>query len=131
MTMIFEPFGPLYEMSREQARRPAPSDPAVPPFVPPADLVVTEDAIVLTADVPGLKADQVEIEVDGDVLTLRGERPFPYQLDEGDRRSRLRVERGFGPFERTVRLPKGIDPDAIEGSLASGVLTLRIPLPTA
>jgi HSP20 family protein len=131
MTLIFEPFGPLYEMSREHGRRSASAAPAAPRFVPPADLVVSEDAVTLTADVPGLKADQLTIEVEGDVLTLRGERPFPYQLDEGDRRTRLHLQRGFGPFERTVRLPKGVDPDAIEGSLANGVLTLRVPLPSA
>src|SRR3954451_9359395 len=129
MTLIFEPFGPLYEMSRERVRRPAAA--AAPPFVPPGDLVVDEDAVTLTVDLPGLKADQLTIEVEGGVLTLRGERPFPYRIEEGDRRTRLRVERGFGPFERTLRLPTGVDPDAIDGSLANGVLMLRVPLPPA
>ncbi len=54
MTLAFEPFGPLYGTSRERVRRPA--APAAPPFVPPGNLVVAVDAVMLTVDLPGLKA---------------------------------------------------------------------------
>lgn len=61
------------------------------------------------------------------MLTLRGERQYPYG-DDGDRGVR-RVERGFGRFERSLRVPRGLDPDAIEASFTNGVLRLRIPKP--
>lgn len=79
-------------------------------------------------DVPGLRADQVEIELENDVLTVRGERRSPYSREDGAPAAQ-RIERGFGRFERSLRVPGGLDPDAIEASMADGVLTLRIPKP--
>jgi HSP20 family protein len=79
-------------------------------------------------DVPGLNADTLEIELENDVLTVRGERPFPYATEDGDRSVR-RIERRFGKFERSLRVPRGLDPDSVEASLVDGVLTLRIPKP--
>jgi HSP20 family protein len=58
---------------------------------------------------------------------VRGERRFPYAEDGG--RAVRRVERRFGRFERSLRVPRGLDPDAVEASLADGVLVLRIPRP--
>ena len=81
-------------------------------------------------DVPGLKADDLEIELDGHRLTVRGERKPPY--GEGDDApAPARTERPYGAFERTLRLAEEFDADAIEGSIARGVLTLRIPLSNA
>jgi HSP20 family protein len=54
---------------------------------------------------------------------VRGERPYPY----GDGASAKRVERGFGAFERTLRVTDGLDPDRIEATMQDGVLTLRLP----
>jgi HSP20 family protein len=117
MTLIFEPFGPLYEMSRPTpARR----------FAPPADLIRDDDAITVVMDVPGLRAGDIEIELDGNRLTVRGERTPP-----GDVGRPQRIERGFGPFERTLRLPDEFDADAVDGSIGHGVLTVRIPLSRA
>jgi HSP20 family protein len=122
MTLIFEPFGPLYEVARQRG----PEGAGPRPFVPATDVVVGDDAISVTMDVPGMKADDVTIELEGDLLTVRGERRFSR---EDERAGQLRLERGFGAFERTLRVPHGIDPDAIEATIADGVLTLRIPLP--
>jgi HSP20 family protein len=81
-------------------------------------------------DVPGVSAEQLEIELENDVLTIRGERPFPYEDGEGEPTLR-RVERSFGRFERVLRVPRGLDPNAIQAELHDGVLTLRIPRPEA
>jgi HSP20 family protein len=126
MTLLFEPFGPLYELESRLAQRAASASPQR--SVAPVDVISDGDAITLTMDVPGLKADEIEIELDGNTLTVRGERRPPY-TDEDGRAERL--ERPFGAFERTVRLPDGIDADRIEGTISHGVLTLRIPLSTA
>jgi HSP20 family protein len=61
-------------------------------------------------------------------VTIRGERPFPYDDQDSDRTWR-RVERSFGRFERVLCVPRGLDPNAIEAELRDGVLTLRIPRP--
>ena len=79
-------------------------------------------------DVPGLHTDNLEIELENDTLTVRGERPFPYSHEDGGGPAR-RIERGFGRFERSLRVPAGLDPDAIDASLSDGVLKLRIPKP--
>jgi HSP20 family protein len=79
-------------------------------------------------DVPGLSADKLDIELENDVLTVRGERPSPY-VTEGEQRAWQRIERGFGRFERSLRVPQGLDPEAVAAELVDGVLTIRIPKP--
>jgi HSP20 family protein len=97
-------------------------------FIPPADLLIDDDGVSVYMDVPGLHSDNLEIELENDTLTVRGDRPFPYPHENGGGPVRS-IERGFGRFERTIRVPRGLDPDAIEASLSDGVLTLRIPKP--
>jgi HSP20 family protein len=81
-------------------------------------------------DVPGLSAGSLEIELENDLLTVRGERRPPYSTEDGDGGVR-RIERRFGKFERSLRVPQGLDPDTIDASLVDGVLTLRVPKPAA
>lgn len=123
-TMLVEPFAPwLRELSQavqNQATAGA--------FVPPADLLVGKDGVSVYMDVPGLRADDLEIELENDVLAVRGERPYPYSRED-DAPVAQRIERGFGRFERSLRVPGGLDPDAIDASLADGVLRLNIPKP--
>jgi HSP20 family protein len=119
MAMLWEPVAPwLRDLNRLMTDGGA--------FVPPADLVVTDDGVEVYMDVPGLRAGDIEIDLQNDVLTVSGERPWPYRDDDGARR---RVERGFGRFERSLRVPHGLNPDQIHASLSDGVLELRIPKP--
>jgi HSP20 family protein len=97
-------------------------------FVPAADVVVGDADVTVTMDVPGIQADDLEIELENDVLTVRGERSHRCASDGGTR-AWERIERGIGRFERSLQVPRGLDPDAIEASLEAGVLTLRIPKP--
>jgi HSP20 family protein len=97
-------------------------------FIPPADLLIDDDGVTVYMDVPGLRSENLEIELENDMLTVRGERPFPYAHENGGGPVRS-IERGFGRFERSIRVPRGLDPDAIDASLSDGVLTLRIPKP--
>jgi HSP20 family protein len=97
-------------------------------FVPPADILVDDDGVTVVMDVPGLRPENLEIELENDVLTVRGERPFPYPREDGQGPVR-RIERGFGRFERSLRVPRGLDPDAVQATLSDGVLNLRVPKP--
>jgi HSP20 family protein len=133
MTMLFEPFAPLFELSRAVDRRLA-NGFAVPAFVPAADVVVTDDDVTVLMDVPGLTVDDLTIELQDDLLTVRGERALPAWAQGENGQSRAawqRVERGLGTFERVLRVPRGLDPEQIAASMADGVLTLRIPKPEA
>ena len=123
MTALTEPFPPwLRDLNRLFNSEATPSA-----FVPSADVLVDDDGVTVYMDVPGVRSDQLEIELENDTLTIRGERPFPYG-DDGARAAG-RIERGFGRFERSLRVPGGLDPDAIEASLTDGVLHMRIPKP--
>ncbi len=130
MTMLMERFAPLFELQRDFNRALAAGGAG---FAPAADVLVNDDEVLVHMDVPGLSAGNVEIELENDVLTVRGERRYPYAAGNGNGGERgyawQLVERGFGPFERVLRVPRGLDADAIEASLADGVLTLRIPKP--
>ena len=71
-------------------------------FVPPADLLVDDDGVTVYMDVPGLRSDNLEIELENDVLTIRGDRPFPYAQDDGrgpvrKHRARVRALRAHAP----------------------------------
>ena len=95
-------------------------------WVPPMDLVETDGALVLRADLPGLGRDDVEIEVKDDVLTVSGERRSEHE-ERAD--GHYRVERAFGRFSRSLSLPKGVDADSIGADFTDGVLEIRIPKP--
>ena len=125
MTMM-EPFAPwLRDINRFIAGQNPPAA-----FVPPADVIVTDSGVTIHMDVPGLTTDDLEIDLENDTLTVRGERPFPYREEgNGDRRVWRHIERRFGRFERSLRVPGGLNPDAVEASMADGVLTMGIPRP--
>jgi HSP20 family protein len=129
MTTLLEPFSPLFEFSREFDRMFSRGE--LRSYVPAADLLVTDDDVKVFMDVPGLSVDDLEIELVDDALTIRGERAFPYATGENGQHVWRRLERGFGKFERTVRLPKGLDADKIDASMDKGVLTLSLPKPEA
>jgi len=95
-------------------------------WVPAMDLVETEDHLVLRADLPGLKREDVEVEVKNGVLTVSGERKAEHEdRSEGY----YRVERSFGSFSRSLTLPDGIDPQNVVADFEAGVLEVRIPKP--
>jgi len=94
---------------------------------PAVDIEETKGGYVLTADVPGLTPNQIDINVEDGVLTMKGERKTE-RKDEGD--GYRRYERTFGSFRRSFVLPKGVDPAAVEARVEHGQLTVRVPKPT-
>jgi HSP20 family protein len=95
-------------------------------WVPPMDLVETDEHFVLKADLPGLAEGDVKIEVQENVLTLSGERGFEHEVKKD---GFYRLERGAGQFSRSLTLPDGVDADAIAATFDRGVLEVRIPKP--
>src|ERR687889_1790527 len=95
-------------------------------WLPPMDLIETEDHYVLRADLPGLGEEDVNIEVEDRVLTVSGERKAEH---EASKEGYHRVERAFGAFSRSLTLPEGINPDAVAATFDRGVLEVRIPKP--
>jgi HSP20 family protein len=95
-------------------------------WVPPVDLVEAEDHFVLKADLPGLREEDVNIEVQDGTLTISGERKAEHEQRE---RGWYRIERSFGSFSRSLTLPDGVDADGIAASFSDGVLEVRIPKP--
>ena len=95
-------------------------------WIPPMDLVETENHLVLRADLPGMSVDDLDIEIKDGVLTVSGERKSEQeQKEEGF----YRVERAFGRFSRSLSLPEGVDADKVNASFDRGVLEVKIPKP--
>jgi len=93
-------------------------------FVPALDLSETAEGYLVEAALPGVKPEDVEITVENNVLTIKGE--TRQEVDE-QKRNFHRVERRFGAFQRTIGLPTTVKADAIQASLTNGVLRLEIP----
>jgi HSP20 family protein len=91
---------------------------------PAVDVFETDGAIELRAEVPGLTAEDVHIDLNDNVLTLSGERRL--QNDE-TREGYRRIERSYGRFERSFSLPRHVDPENIEASLSNGILVVKLP----
>jgi HSP20 family protein len=95
-------------------------------WLPAMDVVESDDHFVLTADLPGLGEEDVNIEIEDNVLTVSGERKAEH---EDKREGFVRVERSYGSFRRSLTLPKDVDADAVSANFDKGVLEIRIPKP--
>jgi HSP20 family protein len=95
-------------------------------WIPPMDLVETDTAFVLKADLPGLSESDVNIEFEDNVLTISGERKTEHEERQA---GFYRVERSFGSFRRALTLPEGVDPEAVKATFENGVLEVTVPKP--
>lgn len=102
----------------------ADSDAGQRTWVPAIDIFETDQGFVATADLPGLKKDEIDVSIEDNVLTVSGERKFEDDKDNGTFR---RVERSYGSFRRSFTLPRGVEAGKVEAKFEDGVLTLRIP----
>ncbi len=93
-------------------------------WLPAVDIYENDDAFVATADLPGLKKDDIDVSIEDNVLTVSGERKFEKSDDQGIFR---RVERSYGTFRRSFALPRGVDPSKVEAKFEDGVLSLTLP----
>lgn len=93
-------------------------------WLPAVDVFDKADAVVLKAELPGMDPDQVHIEVEDNVLTLKGERRFEEKVED---ERYYRIERRFGSFQRSLALPQGARTDEIEAAYQDGILTITVP----
>jgi len=92
---------------------------------PPVNLYETTDGFVLTAELPGMKLEDIQLAVHGNRLSIRGERKISYPTDE--RTSLHRRERQAGQFRRAFELPVAVDSEKVEASYRNGVLLVKLP----
>lgn len=94
------------------------------PFQVAVDIREEDDAFFVDAEVPGVSAEEVNVDVEKNVLTIRGERNVEKEEGEGIYK---RIERRYGSFSRSFTLPETVDADNISADLKDGVLALRLP----
>jgi HSP20 family protein len=93
-------------------------------FVPAFDLYEDKDKLTVRAELPGLKKNQIHLNLQDDVLTVSGERKQEADVEKSDF---VRRERAFGSFERSVTLPYPVNQSAISAKFEDGVLTITLP----
>src|SRR6476659_8394036 len=94
------------------------------PWVPPVDSRETENELVVKADVPDVKFEDIAVRLENGTLTLRGERKFEEKKEEGGWH---RVERSYGTFERVFALPDSVKPEGVKADYKNGTLTITLP----
>jgi len=93
-------------------------------FTPKMDVTETEKEIVVTAELPGLDEKDIDVSLQNDRLTIKGEKK---EEKEGKGKDYYRMERSYGSFSRTIPLPVEIETDKVEAKFKKGVLTITLP----
>jgi HSP20 family protein len=93
-------------------------------WAPAVDIHETENEVVLKADIPGVNEKDIDVRVENNTLTVRGERSFNKEVKEDNY---LRIERNYGSFSRSFGLPNTVNTEAIKADYKNGVLTVEMP----
>lgn len=115
LNRIFEPFARFAVAGEE--------DLVSGTWAPPVDVAETQEKIIVRAEVPGMRQDDIHIEFENGLLTLRGER----KLEKLEGVTWHRVERIYGNFSRSFTLPRSVDPEKITATYREGVLEVEVP----
>ncbi|HXA57178.1 MAG TPA: Hsp20/alpha crystallin family protein [Candidatus Acidoferrum sp.] len=99
-------------------------NPAITTWSPAVDIYETENELVLKADLPGFNEKDIDVRVENNMLTLRGERQFEKQVKQDNY---LRVERTYGSFSRSFSLPNTVNTETITAGYENGVLSVQLP----
>ena len=97
---------------------------ALTTWAPAVDIYETENELVLKADLPDINEKDLDIRVENNMLTVRGERKFEQNVKEDNY---LRIERTYGAFSRSFGLPNTVNTEAIKAEYKNGVLTVELP----
>jgi len=116
---IWDPFRDLEQLDRVVGRPIARNA-----WVPALDVRETDDRFVVTVDLPGMKPDDVDVTFEDGMLTIRGTREFS---SESQDEQYHRIERSYGSFARSIRLPRVADSEKINAEFDKGVLTVEVP----
>lgn len=120
---LFDDFGAGFWRRPSARSLPALAASAWPP-APAMELVECDGEYRITAEVPGMGADDVEVKLGDGTLTIRGEKS---EERKEDKENYMLRERRYGAFHRSLPLPSGIDAEAIKADVANGVLTVTLP----
>lgn len=128
--MELKTWSPLFDLEREMRSmfdRYWPSEAGERSLRLVTDMHREGDKLVVTVELAGIDPEKdLEVSVEGDVLTIRGEKSEQRKVEEEDR---FLHERRYGRFERAVMLPDGVDADAVTATYDQGVLTIEVPVP--
>src|SRR3981189_3992384 len=95
-------------------------------IIPSIEITETDKALEVSAEMPGLERKDVEISIDDDILTIRGEK----KVEENEKDKNVQhSERSYGVFMRVLQLPSGIDPSSVQATMSNGILKITIPKP--
>ena len=127
--LTFDPYREFHALQHRHlggtpARRERDEELSLGAWIPPVDIEEDSEKLVLTAELPGFKEDQIDLQVEGGVLTIRGERTFE---DKQDGKNFHRVERSYGQFVRSFTLPNNVDRDNVKASFKDGLLSIELP----
>lgn len=92
-------------------------------WLPPVDIFETEDEVVLIAEIPGVKEEELDIQMSEGVLTLKGEKKYPM---DGENDNYYRLERSYGKFNRSFTIPSTVDVNSVKASLKEGLLRITL-----
>ena len=93
-------------------------------WAPSIDVAETDEEVVVTAELPGIKQDDVDITITDDVLTLKGEKKEENEVKD---KNYHRIERSYGRFQRSISLPTGVQGSKAKAAYKNGVLQVTIP----
>jgi HSP20 family protein len=122
----WDPFTEIARLQDQISRQFVPAERRGAGFVPPVDIHEDKNAIYVVTELPGVKAEEVQLHVENNILTLTGERKF--ERSEGDKGEGYhRIERSYGTFTRSFALPNSVAGDQVQAEMSDGVLTVKIP----
>jgi HSP20 family protein len=127
----FERWDPIDELStlrnrmdRLWTRMAAEDEPALANWSPTSDVIETKNEIVIRAELPGLDEKMIDVEIEGGMLTIKGEREAEKESEEKGYR---RIERSYGSFLRSFTLPPNVNPEKINANFTNGLLEVHLP----
>ena len=122
MDRIFDAFGRGRELLGSRFGRSGESK-----WSPEMEMYERDNQLIVCVDLPGMKKDDIRVEITNDALIVQGER---HQEFVSTHDKYQRTERSYGSFHRTISLPRGIDPEQMQASFQDGVLKVTVPLPS-
>ena len=123
----FAPFTDLEDMPSVRALQESVnrlfSEPGVRPWTPAVDILENENELLLKMDIPEVKLEDIQINLENQTLTVKGERKFEHQNSLGYHR----IERSYGSFARSFTLPATVNTENVKADYKAGVLTITLP----
>ena len=124
MSLVHDPFQHL-RLFEDAVTRMMSEPRTARPWSPAVDILETENELVVKADVPDIKPEDIDLQVENNTLTLKGHRKFEQQ--NGQKGGYHRIERSYGSFVRTFSVPSTVDTENVKADYAHGVLTITLP----